>query len=72
MLLNIVQIAIALLLITAILLQQRGTGLGTAFGGGEQGETYRTKRGFEKKLFIGTIILAALFICIAFARLLIH
>jgi len=70
MLLSIIQISVSLLLITAILLQQRGTGLGAAFGG--SGEAYRTKRGFEKKLFISTIILAALFICIALARLLIH
>lgn len=72
MLFNIIQIIISLLLIAAVLLQQRGVGgLGAAFGGGESG-AYRTKRGFEKKLFISTIVLAALFICIAFARLLIH
>ena len=70
MLLDIIQIIISLLLISAILLQQRGTGLGSAFGA--EGGVYRTKRGFEKMLFISTIVLAASFICNAFIRLLIH
>ena len=55
-----IQIASALFLIIAILLQQRGTGLGAAFGG--EGNEYRTKRGIEKKLFVFTIILAILFL----------
>ena len=55
-----IQIASALFLIIAILLQQRGTGLGAAFGG--EGNVYRTKRGIEKKLFVFTIILAILFL----------
>jgi preprotein translocase subunit SecG len=54
------QIVVAVLLVTAILLQQRGTGLGSAFGGG--GEIYRSKRGIEKTLFLSTIVLAILFI----------
>ncbi|MBI4272988.1 preprotein translocase subunit SecG [Candidatus Uhrbacteria bacterium] len=55
-----IQLASALFLIIAILLQQRGTGLGAAFGG--EGNVYRTKRGIEKKLFTLTIILAILFL----------
>lgn len=43
---NIVQIIIAVLLTVAILLQQRGTGLGGAFGG--EGGVYYKKRGLEK------------------------
>jgi preprotein translocase subunit SecG len=54
------EIIISILLIAAILFQQRGTGLGAAFGGG--GEIYRSKRGLEKMLFISTIVLATLFI----------
>lgn len=54
------QIIISLLLITAILLQQRGTGLGAAFGG--EGGVYHTKRGFERILFISTIVLSILFL----------
>lgn len=57
------QIVVAVLLISAILLQQRGTGLGSAFGG--EGGIYRTKRGFEKVIFTSTIILGALFVALA-------
>jgi len=68
MLLNLIQIIISILLITAILLQQRGTGLSSAFGG--QGNIYRTKRGLEKSLHIATIILAALFLLTALLNIL--
>lgn len=53
------QIVISLLLIAAILLQQRGTGLSATFGG--EGNIYRTKRGLEKFIFGATIVLAILF-----------
>ena len=56
---TISQVLISILLITAILLQQRGTGLSAAFGG--DGNIYRTKRGLEKIIFIATIILSVLF-----------
>lgn len=61
--LAIAQIAVSVLLIAAILLQQRGTGLSAAFGG--EGNVYRTKRGLEKTLFIGTIVLAVIFFTLA-------
>ncbi len=64
---NIIQIIVAALLIAAIVLQQRGASLGGAFGGGA--ESYHTKRGFEKVLFQTTIILAALFLGLAFLNL---
>ena len=54
--LNLIQAVAAVLLIVAILLQQRGSGLSAVFGG--EGGFYRTKRGIEKFLFFGTIILA--------------
>ncbi|PIY65272.1 preprotein translocase subunit SecG [Candidatus Shapirobacteria bacterium CG_4_10_14_0_8_um_filter_39_15] len=60
----IVQIIISIALISAILLQARGTGLGAAWGGG--GESYRSKRGVEKILFYLTIILAVLFFITSF------
>lgn len=59
LLLPIIQIVLSVLLGAAILMQQRGTGLGTAFGG--EGNVFRTKRGIEKGLFYVTIGLAALF-----------
>ena len=61
MLLDIIQIVVAGLLVVAILVQNKGTGLGAAFGGGE-GNVYRTKRGVEKQLFITTIVLAVIFL----------
>lgn len=67
--LNTIQIILAVLLIVAILLQARGTGLGAAFGGG--GNVYRTKRGVEKKLFQLTILLCILFFGVALANALV-
>jgi len=62
---SIVQVIIAILLMAAILLQSRGTGLSGVFGG--TSNVYRTKRGIEKILFITTIILAILFFLISLA-----
>lgn len=59
LLLAILQIALSVLLIASILLQQRGSGLGSAFGG--EGNVFRTKRGVEKGLYYLTIVLAVLF-----------
>lgn len=53
------QIIIAILLIGAILLQNRGQGLSAGFGGG--GEFYASKRGMEKLLVWITIVLVFLF-----------
>ena len=63
------QIAVSVLLIAAILLQQKGVGLGSAFGG--SGQIYRSKRGLEKILFWATIVLAALFVIAALTSLII-
>ncbi len=60
---KIVQIIVAILLMVAILMQNRGAGLGGVFGG--SGGVYLTKRGLEKKLFIATIVLAAIFILLS-------
>ncbi len=68
MILNIIQIIISIILITVILLQNRGTGLGAAFGG--EGNIYRTKRGLEKALHIATIILSVIFFITAFLNIL--
>lgn len=69
LILNISQIILAVLLVAAILLQARGTGLGAAFGGG--GNVYRTKRGAEKKLFQLTIVLSILFFGVALTNALV-
>lgn len=57
--LNIIQIILAIPLITAILIQSKGSGLSGIFGG--EGNVYLTKRGAEKTLFIFTIINAIAF-----------
>lgn len=57
------QIVIAVLLTISILLQNRGAGLGSTFGGDFGG--YYTKRGFEKFLFSATIFLGTLFLGVA-------
>lgn len=69
LILNITQIVIAILLILSILLQARGTGLGSTFGG--EGNIFRTKRGVEKILFYGTIVLGIIFVGISLAGLII-
>ena len=65
--LYIIQIVISILLIVVILMQQKGSGLGSAFGG--DGAVYRTKRGAEKFIFRLTIILAVLFLATALANI---
>lgn len=60
MILSIIQLVSAVLLIISILLQNRGTGLGSAFGG--EGNVYRTKRGLESVLFKATIVIAVVFL----------
>ncbi len=67
--LNIAQFIAAALLVTCVLLQARGSGLGAAFGG--EGNVYRTKRGVEKRLFQATIVFAILFFGIALANVLV-
>ena len=61
------QITIALLLVLVILLQAKGTGVSTVFGGG--GGFYRSKRGIEKLFVNLTILLAVLFLAISIAAL---
>lgn len=68
MLLDIIQIASAIGLIVVILMQNRGSGLGSAFGG--DGNSYRTKRGIEKTLVKISIALAIIFFVTAFVNFL--
>lgn len=58
----ILQAVLGILLSVSILLQNRGAGLGSAFGGDFGG--YYTKRGIEKFLVYATIVLAVLFFVI--------
>jgi len=63
------QIAVSVILIILILSQQRGTALGSAFGG--ESEFYATRRGIQKKLFGATVVFGILFLALALLNLLI-
>ncbi|HJM04688.1 MAG TPA: preprotein translocase subunit SecG [Candidatus Saccharimonadaceae bacterium] len=67
--LQIITIGSAVLMVLAILLQQRGATLGAGFG--SSGELYTTRRGVDKNLFEVTIIFAVIFILSILAGLLI-
>jgi len=67
-----IQIVLSVLLIGGILLQQSEAGLGGAFGGGDGFSSgHHTKRGAEKILFVGTIVISILFAVTSFSLLLI-
>ena len=63
------QIAVSVILIILIAVQQRGTALGAGFGGGGGGESYSSRRGIQKKLYYATIVVSALFILLGIAGL---
>jgi len=62
-----IQIALSLLLIAGIVLQNRGASLGGAFGGDNFASTFYKRRGAEKFLFNATIVIAILFVLSAVA-----
>ncbi|MFA5047441.1 MAG: preprotein translocase subunit SecG [Patescibacteria group bacterium] len=68
MITTIIQLTSAIALAVVVLLQNRGTGLGSAFGG--DGNVYRTKRGVEKVLFKATIVLAVVFLASSLIKVL--
>ncbi|MBP7805146.1 MAG: preprotein translocase subunit SecG [Candidatus Pacebacteria bacterium] len=55
------QILVSALLVAAILFQPSTAGVGGALGGADGAQNFHTKRGFEKFLFIATIVLGVLF-----------
>lgn len=67
--LTILEMIVGILLIVSILLQQKGAGLGAAFGGG--GGIQSTRRGGDLVLFRATIVLSLVFFSLALALLLI-
>jgi len=68
MIFSLLQIIVAVLLIILILLQERSSGLSGILGGSESA-SYQTRRGLEKFIFYGTIILAILFIGLSLLKL---
>ena len=63
----VAQAVLSVFIITVVLLQTQGGGIGPAFGGGS--ESYHTKRGLEKVLFNATIVLIVLFAIASIASL---
>ena len=59
---NFAQILISVVLIVIILMQVRDAGSGI-FGSGQA--SYRTRRGVEKTLFQGTILLGVVFVIVS-------
>jgi preprotein translocase subunit SecG len=59
---------ISVALVTAILFQVKGGGLGGIFG--QADSVFRTKRGIEKWLFIATIVLVVIFVALSIVSML--
>ena len=61
-LLPYIQIILSVVLVAAILLQRTGAQVGGAFGGSDNfSSAFHTRRGFEKGLFVTTVIIAIIF-----------
>ena len=58
---RIIQIILSIVVILFILLQVRGAGLGSAFGGNSSGSVFKTRRGVERLVFNITIVFVILF-----------
>jgi protein translocase SecG subunit len=66
-----VQVTLSVLLVAAILLQQRGSSLGGAFGGDNFSSAFHKRRGAELFLFQLSIGTAVLFVLATFLNILI-
>ena len=64
----IAQIVVSILLITLIILQAKGVGLGRTFGGA--GDFYKSRRGVEKIVFNLTVVLVITFLVTSILSLL--
>ncbi len=70
--LPIIQAVLAVLLIIGVLLQRSDAGLGSAFGQDTFGGVKYEKRGAEKAIFVGTVVVGVLFVLSTFAALFIR
>jgi protein translocase SecG subunit len=68
----IMQVVVAILLITGVLLQTpKATGLGGTIGGGGDsglGGGYRTRRGLERQIYYSTWVLLVVFFIVSVAN----
>jgi len=62
------QIAVSIILIILVAIQQRGAALGAGFGGG--GEVYSSKRGAQKKMHYATIATVTIFLVLGVLNIL--
>ncbi len=68
-----IQIALSVLLVIVVLLQQSEADLGSAFGGGDNlSAPAHTRRGMEKVIFYATILIAVLFAASSLLAILAH
>ncbi|MDP2671470.1 MAG: preprotein translocase subunit SecG [bacterium] len=65
----LIQIVVACLLVVVIIMQNKGSGVGSIFGGGSV--VYRSRRGVEKLLHYATIVLALSFAVLSLSSVLI-
>ncbi len=70
-LLSILQIIVSIFLIIGILLQRSSAGLGIIGGSDSVDAGYHSRRGLEKWLFNGTLVLVVLFAVISFLQFLV-
>jgi protein translocase SecG subunit len=66
-----IQIILSILLVAAILLQQRGSSLGGAFGGDNFSAAFNKRRGAELFLFKFSIGIAIIFVLSTFLNVLV-
>ncbi len=62
--LNVIQLVLAIFIIGLILLQSKGNSFSGAMGG-DNNSIFRTRRGFELRLFQFTIVFAVLFVIVS-------
>ncbi len=69
---RIIQIILSVAVVVFILLQARGAGLGSAFGGSTAGSVFKTRRGVERLIFNITIVFVVLFAVVCVLSAAIH
>lgn len=67
--LSIAEIVVGILLIGCILLQERSSSGSALLGGSDAGGFYQARRGFERIIFISTIVLTAAFAALSILKL---
>ncbi|MBA2286088.1 MAG: preprotein translocase subunit SecG [Ktedonobacteraceae bacterium] len=69
---RVVQIILGVAVMIFILLQVRGAGLGSVFGGTSAGSVFKTRRGVERLVFNVTVIFVVLFCLVSLGSMLIR